>query len=108
MQRVLDHSDQSLVSLVFYKTSLELTNELADVNDVLLFDLGLLNLDKTLDFADHILLLLLFQPLCDLKVVKTDSLDLDLALLIRSQVLSTVFLEAKLVKRCLVASIQLL
>ena len=105
MQRVLNHSDQSLVSLVFYKTPLELTNELADVNDVLLFDLGLLNLDKTLYFADYILLLLLFEPFCDFEVVQTDSFDLDLALLIRSQVLCTILLEAKLVKRGLVASI---
>ena len=108
MQRLINHSDQSLVSLALEELRAELSQEASDGDDVLLFDKSVANLDKLADFNNNLLLLGLLQPLGYLQVVQPDCFDLDAHLLVSCHVLSAVFLQAQLIKRGLIAAIEFL
>ena len=66
LQVVIDHSDESLVGLVFNQALTEFVEELSNVDHILLFNHWFVDLNQVHDFADNCLLVCIFEPFSDL------------------------------------------
>ena len=65
LQRVIDHSNESFVSFAFQKFCAEFRKKASKINDIRLCNYCVIYLNHLRDFTNNLLLLWLFEPLCD-------------------------------------------